>query len=289
MSPDLAPIVYAGIGDEAGPGLADQVAATRRLGWDAIELRSIGGVAIADLDDAEFRALAATLRSEGIGTVCVDSRIANWGRPITGRFENDLAELDTLASRCAELGTRFVRIMSYPNDGLDESTWRRTALERIKVLTERAERAGLVLLHENCAGWAGRSAERMLTMVETVASPSLRLLFDTGNGVAYGYEAYELLKETWQHVAHVHVKDADGDASAPVYVLPGTGRVRVADCLKLLFTNGYSGALSIEPHIATRPHEDLAATRNDIDAFVEYGRRLMELVRLEVLPQEALR
>jgi sugar phosphate isomerase/epimerase len=283
---DSAGIVFAGIGDEAGAGLHDQIAAMTRLGWRSIELRTVDGVPIAELDDDAFTRVADTLTSAGLTTACVDSRIAGWSRPVTGSFEDDLAELAELAPRCAALGTRYVRIMSYPNDGLDEAAWRRAALDRVRVLAEHAERAGLVLLHENCSGWAARSAERMLTMLEEVASPSLRLLFDIGNGVPYDYPAYDVLAEVVRHVEHVHVKDADGDASAPVYTLPGEGRARVADCLHLLFANHYAGAVSIEPHLLVRPHEGLTDPgAAGVARFVEYGRALERLVREEVVPR----
>ncbi|MFF5258475.1 sugar phosphate isomerase/epimerase family protein [Actinomadura viridis] len=280
---DAVRLRYAGIGDEAAPGLDAQVTAIRRLGWDTIELRSVDGVPLAELDEAAFGRVAGTLADAGIGTVCVDSRIANWGRPVTGPFEADVEELEALVPRCAALGTRYVRVMSYPNDGLDEPDWRREVLRRMRALAERAEDAGLVLLHENCSGWAGTSAERMLTLLAETG-PALRLVFDIGNGVPYGYSAYDVLTEVVEHVEHVQIKDAGGDAEAPVYTFPGEGRARVADCLRLLVAHGYRGVLSIEPHISVRPHEHLNdAGDAGVDTFVAYGRALERLVEREVL------
>lgn len=278
-------IGYAGIGDEAGPALADQVAAVTRLGWNAIELRNVDGVAVADLSEAAVARLAETLGEAQLTTVCVDSRIANWARSITGIFEEDLAELEALIPRCALLGTRYVRVMSYCNAGLTDAEWGRRVVRRMRLLAERAERAGLVLLHENCTGWAGRSGERMLTLLEKVASPALGLMFDTGNGVAYGYEAYDVLTQIVDHVAHVQIKDASGEQDSPIYCLPGQGRTRVVDCLRLLLANGFTGTWSIEPHLSVRPHENLSDPGADgVDAFVAYGRQLERLVREEVLP-----
>ncbi|MEO5874859.1 MAG: sugar phosphate isomerase/epimerase family protein [Streptosporangiaceae bacterium] len=275
MSPEG--IAYAGISDEAGPGLDEQLAAIAELGWSRIELRSVDGVAIADLDDRAFDTLAGRVGDAGLTVPCLDSRIANWGRPITGRFDEDLDELTVLIDRCARLGTPNIRIMSYPNAGLDEPEWGRRAIERIKVLAERAAGAGLVLLHENCAGWARHRAARMRRLVEEVDSPALRLLFDTGNGVAYGYDAYDLLSEVIDLVDYVHVKDARG-GEEPVYTLPGAGDCRVAECLSLLLSAGFTGTWSIEPHLQTRPHEGVGAGPDGVARFVEYGRRLEHLV-----------
>jgi sugar phosphate isomerase/epimerase len=278
-------IGYAGIGDEAGPLLRDQVAAVTRLGWNTIELRDVDRVAVADLSEEAVARVAEVIGEAGLTTVCVDSRIANWARPITGVFGEDLGELEALIPRCALLGTRYVRVMSYCNDGLTDAEWGRRVVHRMRLLAERAERAGLVLLHENCAGWAGRSGERMLTLLEKVASPALGLMFDTGNGVAYGYEAYDVLTQIVDHVAHVQIKDADGEQESPVYCLPGQGRSKVADCLRLLLARGFTGTWSIEPHLTVRPHENLGDAGSDgVDAFVAYGRQLERLVREEVLP-----
>ncbi|HEX2300889.1 MAG TPA: TIM barrel protein, partial [Pseudonocardiaceae bacterium] len=271
-------IRFAGIGDEAGADPRAQLAALARLGWSMIELRTVHGCPIAELDDRRFADLAGTLRAGGIRVVSVASRIGSWARPITGLFELDLHELDVLAHRCMALGTRWLRIMSYPNDGLSEPEWRRRCIDRIRILVQRAEQAGLVLLHENCSGWAGTDAGRMLRLIEEVNSPALRLLFDTGNGVAHGYQAYDLLTEIAPHVVHVHVKDADGDRADPVYVLPGAGRARVADCLRLLLRSGYSGVWSIEPHLALRPHQQPAGTGGVEAPFVAAGRALERLV-----------
>ncbi|MFE2041606.1 sugar phosphate isomerase/epimerase family protein [Streptomyces sp. NPDC059477] len=274
-------IRFAGIGDEAAPALAEQIRAHRLLGWSTIELRDIDGTALADLDDTAFDRVRGALDDAGLDVVCVDSRIANWARPITGDFDLDLAELKRLAPRCAALGTRYLRVMSYPDDPdgrLGEPEWGRRAVRRITDLARVARDAGLVLLHENCAGWAGARAERALRLLEEVDSPALRLLFDTGNGVAYGYEAYDLLTELVPWVEHVQIKDARGDADDPVYTLPGEGACRVADCLRLLLDHGYTGTWSIEPHLSVRPHEGRNDAGDDgVAQFVRYGRALERL------------
>lgn len=287
-------IAYAGIGDEAGVSLRTQLDALAGLGWSSIELRTVDGTAVADLDNRAFTRLADALAAQGLTVAGVASRIGNWSRPVTGAFDEDLDELAILTHRCAALGTRYIRVMSYLNAGLDEREWGRRAVYRMRELASRAERADLVLLHENCTGWAATNAERMLALLDEVGSSALRLLFDTGNGIAYGYEAYDMLADILPHVAHVHVKDADGDATNPVYTLPGAGRSRVAECLRLLLRSGYTGVWSIEPHLSLRPHESgpSVLTGNDgheaqwgrHDGFLASGLALEQLVRDHVLP-----
>jgi sugar phosphate isomerase/epimerase len=272
----------AGIGDEAAPDLDGQLAALAELGWNRLELRTVDGTALAALDERAFARAAGRIREAGTDVVAVASRIADWSRPATGDFAPDLAELDVLARRCAVLGTRLVRVMSYPRDGLPEAEWGRRVRARLRELARRAEDAGLVLVHENCAGWAGDRADRALELLAEVDSPALRLLFDTGNGVAHGYRAPEMLRDLLDHVAHVHVKDAvtapDGGVD---YVPPGRGEAGTAECLRLLAAHGYTGTLSIEPHLHLRPHLRVSGAdpgRGDRPAFVAYGRALEDLV-----------
>lgn len=267
-----------GIGDEASADLEGQIAAVRALGWSALELRTVNGTAMADLAPAAFRGLVGRLRDARVDVVCLASRIGNWARPVTGSFGDDLAELETLAQQCAALRCPYVRIMSYPNDGLTEAEWARRVLDRMSRLTRLAEQAGITLVHENCAGWASDRADRMVRLVEDTGSPALRLLFDTGNGVPHGYDACELLKKVLPYVAHVHVKDAVRAGGETVYTLPGEGRAGVAACLRLLRESGYSGWLSLEPHLAVRPHEGLRAQGDASSLFVRAGQRLRRLL-----------
>ncbi|MFL6136352.1 MAG: M20/M25/M40 family metallo-hydrolase [Frankiaceae bacterium] len=271
-------IAYAGITDEAAASIEGQLAAIRLLGWNALELRTVDGVAVADLGDRAFATVAGAIAAAGCRVTCIDSRIGGWARPVSAPLDDDLHELARLAPRAAALGTRYVRVMSWPNDGLDDGAWRRLAVERMRRLAGLAERSGVVLLHENCSGWAATRADRMLDLLDAVGSDALRLLLDTGNGVAHGYSAHDLLREVIDHVAHVHVKDATGPAGAPVYTYPGHGSSRVGDCLRFLLDHGYRGAWSIEPHLLVRPHEGtLDPGADGVPSFVRYGRELERL------------
>ena len=267
--------VLAGITDEAAHDLATQVEVLTELGWTAIELRTIDRLAVAELTDGQFAAAAEVLADRGLRVICLASRIGNWSRPVTSDFEQDLAELDVLARRARSIGTRYLRIMSYPNDGLSDPDWRTAVATRITALTRGAEAGGVTLLHENCSGWAGTSAERMLELLDEVASPALKLLFDTGNGVAHGYDGVDLLGDIVGHVEHVHVKDADADG----FTIPGEGAARVADCVKLLRANGYRGAFSLEPHLAVRPHEPGGLAADAVPSFLAAGRAMADLLR----------
>ncbi|GAA1964501.1 sugar phosphate isomerase/epimerase family protein [Kitasatospora viridis] len=295
LSPDLSPdlttgssppagrpavqaIGYCGITDEAAPELAGQLAAARELGWQAVELRTIDGQPLDLLSGPAFARAAARIAEAGLRVPVIASRIGGWSRPVSCDLDQELAELAVLADRCGALGTRYLRIMSYPNDGLAEVDWEREVLRRVRVLARAAEQHGVVLLHENCSGWAGRDPSRALRLLDAAGTEAFGLLFDTGNGIAHDYRALEVLRTLAPYVRHVQVKDAAGTPEAVEYRAPGEGAAEVADCLRLLLEVGYQGHWSIEPHLAVRPHEGFrdqpARCRA---AFERCGRALREL------------
>lgn len=271
-----------GIGDEAAAALPAQIECHRRLGWSAIELRTVDGVALAALPPAEAGAVVRQVREAGLEVPVLDAAIGNWNTTVGEPFERDVEELEALARLARELGSRGIRVMSYPNDGRPEADWRAEVVRRLGELARRAESHGLLLLHENCHGWAGTSAERTLDLVEAAGTPALRVLFDVGNPVAHGYDGHEYLSAVLPLVEHVHVKDAVRTGPGPDdvdFVPPGEGDARLLDCLALLAESGFSGGVSIEPHVAYVFHRGQPPGDELLSAsYVDYARRFEELL-----------
>ena len=272
--------VRSGIGDEAAVSLADQIAVHEELGWRSMELRTVDRRPLGELAAAELDAVVGTLLDAGFEVPVLDSAIGNWARPVTAPFEDDVAELRTLAPIARRLGTPFVRIMSYPRGDADDETWRGVAIERVAALARIAEDEGVTLAHENCVGWGGLSAERTLALLEAVDSPALRVLFDVGNAVVDGYDGYEYLGRVLPAVVAIHVKDAAlGPGGEARFTMPGEGDARLADCLTLAFASGYRGHVAIEPHVAHVIHLGADAPPEVLrGSYVAYARRFEELL-----------
>lgn len=255
-----------GIGDEAAAGLADQLRIHSELGLDGLELRSIDGRGLHELTDAEAALMAARVLASGLEVPVVATPIGNWGTSIGAPLTPDLAVLRRTADVASLVGCRYLRVMSYPNDGRPDAEWRAAALARLTRLTRLAEDMDVVLLHENCHGWASTSAAASVDLVTTVDSPNLRLLFDIGNGLAYGYDALPFLRDVLPWVAHVHVKDGVRTDDGAEFGVPGDGEAGVADCLRLLTDADYRGWYSLEPHVAHIPHLGVTADPATLEA-----------------------
>ena len=283
---------YTGISDEAGPSIAAQIRAHNELGWDYHELRMIDHTNVTELSDEAFDRVVEALQSADKRVSCLGSGIANWARPITCDPRIDQDDLHVAIPRMKRLGTQFIRVMSYPNDPkhpVGESEWRRESITRMARLAAIAEDAGIVLCHENCSGWGGQSAENSKILLGEVDSPALKIVFDTGNPVAYGQDSWEYYQSVLDDIVYVHVKDARRIDGEEVYTYCGEGDGDVHRILLDLLQRGYDGGISIEPHLAAVIHT--GETTDDeselYDSYIEYGRRLMAIVDAIIRPTDS--
>jgi len=271
---------FSGIADEAGDDIETQVRAHLELAWKHIELRNVGGVNLTDLCERTFDEVVEKVCEAGLGVSCFASQLCNWARPIGKHPDIDRHELARAIPRMHRLGCPYIRTMSYPNAGWPADEWKEEVIARLKVLGRMAEDGGVTLVHENCDGWGGLGPEQTLELIEKVASPRLKLVWDTGNPVAHRQDPWQYYEAVRDHVVYVHIKDAVLKDGSVRYTYPGEGEGRVTEVLRDLLGRGYGGGLSIEPHLAAVVHEGKAASQAEsaYERYVEYGRRLTALV-----------
>ncbi len=285
-------MILTGIADEAGALIDTQIKATKELGWNHIEARSVEveGFAKAnlhDIDDAAFDIVEQKLADSGVKIYAFGSTIANWGKKIEDPF--DLSEVERAIPRMQRLGTQFVRIMSYAvSEGEDQQEVER--FRRINEITKRFVDAGLTPVHENCMNYGGMSWQHAQKLLENV--PGLKWVFDTANPVFNDdrskpapqpkQDPWEFWTNIKEHVVHIHIKDAiwrpeKNDAD---YTLPGDGDAAVKRILKDAFADGYDAGISIEPHMAVVFHDDskTASDEEVYNSYIKYGRRMMEVI-----------
>ncbi len=274
---------YSGISDEAGKTIEKQIQAHNELGWDYMELRLIDGVNITQVPNYTFEKIADKLAENNKKVSCFASAIANWARPITCDPKIDIEDLKRAIPRMHRLKTKFIRVMSYPNDPnnpLSEEEWRKESIRRMKELAKIAEDGGVILVHENCSGWGGLSAENSNILLGEVNSPALKVVFDTGNPVTYGQNAWEYYLKVKKDIVYVHIKDAKKVNGEDIYCLCGEGDGCVREIIYDLLKSGYDGGFSIEPHLAAIIHTGQQAESEEqlYNSYITYGKKLMEIV-----------
>ena len=280
-----------GFTDEVSTDIEQQIEVCRYLGWKYIDLRTVGDWNVVDLPDDQFFKLERLLQRNDILVSSFGSRIANWSRSVSEPFNQDLADLERAIPRMKRLGVPYLRVMSYrPDDALSERENEDKIVRRLRDLATRAEEAGITLIHENCETWGGRSVEHTERLIQGVDSPAFKLVFDTGNppatldhrdGVPRGryQDALEFYHRIKSEVVYIHIKDARPKDGEVVYTFPGEGNGRVGEILSALASEGYDGAISIEPHLAVVYHDPTvtADERERWDSFIEYARRSISI------------
>lgn len=289
-------MVLSGFTDEVSDAIARQIEVCHELDWSWIDLRTVNGHNVVDLPEADFSDLVSRLSAEGIRVVSFGSRIANWGRSLSDPFDHDLEDLERAIPRMRRLAVRYLRVMSYRPPDIEDPETEQEIILRLRRLTERAEDAGIVLTHENCETWGGRSYEHTMRLLEGIDSPAFKLVFDTGNppttidhrddapGGAY-QDALEFYRRVRTEVVHVHIKDARMDQThegeeIAVYTWPGEGEGRLPEILAELVADRFDGPISIEPHMAVVYH-DPSVQADDEErrrVFTEYAHRTEALL-----------
>ena len=287
-------MILTGIGDEAGNGIDSQIRAAQELGWRHLEMRGVEmpghpKANFHDIPDAAFQAAADKLKTAGIGVYCFGSTIMNWAKTVETPWEVTVAEVKRCIPRMQQLGTKFVRIMSFkPGDA--DSQIPKEVFHRVREVTQMFLGAGIQPLHENCMNYGGMSWQHALQLLEN--APGLKWVFDTANPIFNADRArptpwpkqdpWEFWTKVRDVSAHIHIKDATWNPAKndADYNWPGEGQGRVHDILKDALARGYDAGISIEPHMVVVFHD--AHSKSNDDAlranFVEYGRRLQKMI-----------
>jgi sugar phosphate isomerase/epimerase len=261
--------------DEIAVDLEEQVEVlcAHRVGH--VELRSAWGINVVDLDADGLARAARVLGDAGVAVSAVGSPVGK--APIEGDFDDELVRLRAALAAADALETRLIRVFSFFIPEGRYAEHRDEVLRRMAAMATEAQTNGFVLAHENESYIYGDTAERCRDLLDSVGSPALTLAFDPANFVQVGVRPFS---EAWPllaaHVGHFHVKDAvtvdRGDA--PPYPapppegllmgsvrLPGQGEGELPELLAALAGNGYSGLLTIEPHLALTMPEATGAER----------------------------
>ena len=280
-------MIITGISDESGKDINSQIKAHKVLGWDHLELRLVNGKNIAgELSDTEFDEVVQAVEDNDMKVAGFSSAIGNWARPVTGDFGLDISDLKVSAGRMNRLKTKNIRIMSWVGDGVDEGIWKAEAIKRCKELAKIAEDTGITLLHENCTGWGGLSAQNMLEIHDAIDSPAFKLLYDLGNVICYGMDPVEFFDTIRNHISYVHIKDAKANPAggkSEDFAYCGKGDALIQKLLStIILEDGYDGCISIEPHVAAIVHKDQNAAgvteEQKFDSYVTYGKLLIDII-----------
>jgi sugar phosphate isomerase/epimerase len=235
-----------GFGDEIDADPRVQVAVLQALGANHIDVRSAWDTNIVLMSDEQLSELAVLFSGKKMGVSAIASPIGKVDVELP--VEHEVERLRRVITAAQALSAKYIRIFSFYYEGRGADEVRDDVITRMRALAETAEEAGVILLHENEKDIFGDIPSRVLDIIETVNSPALRVCWDAANFVQVGIkpfdEAYSMLRP---HLEYLHVKDAlFADASV---VPAGEGDGQVQQTINALRDSGYSGFVSLEPHL----------------------------------------
>ena len=239
-----------GFADEISPDLDEQLDTLAAVSIRYLELRSVWERNVLDLSDEELAAVKSAVSERGVGVSSIGSPIGKV--PITEPFELHLERFRHALRAAGVMGAPYVRVFSFfIPDGQDPGQYCDVVLERLGVLAQEAQEAGVTLLHENEKSIYGDVPDRCREILEGVDSPALRAAWDAANfvqcGVDHPHDAgYEALRP---FVGYVHVKDALAGSGKVVPAGEGDGQLR--ETVSALRASGFDGFFSLEPHLAS--------------------------------------
>jgi sugar phosphate isomerase/epimerase len=237
-----------GFGDEIDADPVVQLSVLRALSAGFIEVRSAWGVNVVELTDAQLAELARLISERGMGVSAIASPLGKVD--YLSSFDAELHRLSRGIAAAHALGARYIRIFSfYRPAGVTPMAIRDEVLRRLSTMASIAARDDIVLLHENEKEIYGDIPSRVLDLIESVGSDSLRVAWDNANFVQVGVkpytDGYAMLRP---HLEYLQVKDA---ISATGMVVPaGEGDGELRETLTALRDDGYAGFASLEPHLA---------------------------------------
>lgn len=232
----------------AGMRQADLVPLAAEFGVEGVELREYWQ------DRAcELPVLARLLADEGVSVVYAT------GDVLLGEGRDDtaaaLADITANIQVAETLGASVLRVNLGRGDfdpSLGEAPWYQEALRKT---LRQAQEAGVVVAVENAPDPRSGDLRLLRDTVSRVASPWLRLTFDTGNWLYAGQEPAAALKAALPYIGYVHLKDIVRHDGTMQHSHLGTGVIDVAALVIQLQQAGYRGLFALEFPGGDEPEE----------------------------------
>jgi len=253
------------ITDEIDADLGHALDVMAEYGVRGAELRQIWDKNIAEAPQEYWQRAKDLLDARGMSVVGIASPFYKCDMPgaepdgpagpLHSASARGLGDQIALLERCIEAArffdTPLIRVFSFWKQGPLTPAQEEMIVDAFAEPAQMAERAGITLVIENehacCLGTGAQTAR----VLEEIASPAVRAVWDPGNAFMAGEApfptGYEAIKD---FVAHVHVKDATvpAGALAPAWTVVGEGEIDWAGQIAALERDGYSGWLSLETH-----------------------------------------
>lgn len=266
-------VTLSAFGDEVSPDLNEQMDVLESEGVKHIELRGVWGKNVKDLTDTEVSQVKSAISARGFGISAIGSPIGKIG--INDDFHTHLQDFLRCVDIANALGAKYIRIFSfYMPQGEDPAKYRNDVIGKLKIMRDIAKREGVILAHENERGIYGDIGDRCADIMHELMMDGACAIFDPANFVQCGQKPYEdAFSKLKGFVRYCHIKDAVMSDGRVVPAGEGDGDIK--RILSELIASGFSGFLSLEPHLSVA---EQSYGRTTPELFVTAARALKSIL-----------
>lgn len=230
--------------EEAIPGLAD-------IGYSGIEIcmgpnREAGD--LADFDASRRAHLRQLLTDSGLSLPAL-FMLGSIFTPDDNAHQANLERVRQGAQFARDLGSGEPPVVAI-GFGAGRDQWDDVRDRMVSLLGDyaaAAEADDFILAGEAHTGAAVNCSDRISWLLDTVASPRVRLHFDIVHLFLAGEGITDAVWRLLPYTAHTHVTDAirNGDGTFQL-VLPGTGQLDLVEYLRAMHVNGWHDLITLE-------------------------------------------
>lgn len=240
--------------DEIDPSIDEQIRVCHENSVTHIELRSVNKINVLDFTPELRKEILAKVKDAGMGIAAIGSPIGKVA--IDKPWQEHLDRFKIAVDMAEFFGAKLIRVFSYyPTGGEGKGPIEPHRDEVMRRFRDKVAYLGnrpITLVHENEKGIYGDIGRRCVDIMQTINSPKLRTAFDFANFV----QCKERPSNNWPGLkpftTHIHIKDSILETGKVVPAGEGDGDIE--PILKDLCSGGYSGFLSLEPHLMVAGH-----------------------------------
>ncbi len=234
--------------DESAGDTDGQIKALKEAGISHIDPRNVDGHNISALPEELAKAVAEKYKAAGISVGMFGSPIGKI--TLLDDMQEDLDRLKHLAKLAPIFDCNQVRIFSYyTGEGNDISAaeFEKESISRLKELKSLAADLGMVLFHENERHIFGDTCKQVEAIADALHDgKTFKLIFDFDNYNQSGDDVWANWERLRSRTDAFHLKDSDENN---MHVPIGQGAGHAKKILKDAQDRGWSGQLSLEPHL----------------------------------------
>jgi len=232
---------------------ADACRAIRKAGYTGIEIAPFTlAEDPADVTASQRSEYRDIMQSEGLTFVglhwlMVSPKGLHVTTPDEGLRRKSWAHIDHLIDLCADLGPDGVMVFGSPHQrsttgGLTRAEATRNYVEGLRGVTGHAAARGVTVLVEAlpvAQSEVVQTLEEAVSVVNEIASPAVRTMFDVHNAVDERAPHAALVDRYFEYIRHVHVNELDGRHC-------GAGSYDFKPVFEVLQRRNYAGWVSLE-------------------------------------------